>query len=91
MKLRLRRVTIDSNNAFIDKKPGAPPAKDDKGKKAEEMSQEEKDRAEKELKAKEDKEAEFGRWWESHTEQERFQLFFEDKFREPRVNFVSPA
>lgn len=53
------------------------------------MSGEEKERQEKELKAKEEKEASFNKWWESQTEQERFQLYFEDKFREPKIYFNS--
>jgi hypothetical protein len=75
----------------IDKKPGGPPGKDDKAKKPEEMPAEEKEKIEREARLKEEKEAEFSKWWESQTEQERFQLYFEDRFREPKVYFASQA
>jgi hypothetical protein len=41
------------------------------------------------LKLKEENEQEFNRWWESQSEQERFQLFYEDRFREPRIFFAN--
>lgn len=75
---------------ILDKKPGGPPAKDDKGKKPgeEAMSQEEKDRLEREAKEKEEKQAAFNKWWEEDlSDQERFQYYCEDKFREARIGF----
>ena len=58
---------------LIDKKPGGPPAKEDKNKKPEEtVSAEEKERHEREAREKEEKLAAYNKWWESQSEQDRF-------------------
>jgi len=55
------------------------------------VSAEEKERLERETREREEKQAAFAKWWEEQPEQERFQLFCEDKFREPRLVFAGPA
>lgn len=89
LSLRPPRVSTVSDLTVIDKKPGAPPGKDDKGKKPGEevISPEEKERQEKESAAREERQAAFAKWWEEQSEQERFQLYCEDKFREARLIF----
>ena len=76
---------------LIDKKPGGPPAKEDKNKKPEEtVSAEEKERHEREAREKEEKLAAYNKWWEDQSEQDRFQMYCEDKYREPRLQFAAP-
>jgi hypothetical protein len=76
------------SEASKNKKPGAPPGKDDKNKKPEEVvSPEEKERIERETAMREEKHAAFAKWWEEQSEQDRFQLYCEDKYREPRIHF----
>ena len=52
-------------NIGTDKKPGGPPAKDDKkGKPEEAVSAEEKERLEREARERDEKQAAFAKWWE---------------------------
>ena len=93
LNLRPLRVSTELKITVIDKKPGAPPGKDDKGKKPGEevISPEEKERQEKEAAAREERQAAFAKWWEEQSEQERFQLYCEDKYREARLIFPPQA
>jgi hypothetical protein len=54
------------------------------------LSPEEKERVEREAREKEEKQAAYAKWWEEQPEQEKFQLYSEDKFREPRLYFAGP-
>jgi hypothetical protein len=70
LSLRHQRVCDTIFLTVIDKKPGAPPGKDDKGKKPGEevISPEEKERLEKEAAAREERQAAFTKQWEEQTE-----------------------
>jgi hypothetical protein len=62
-------------NIYLDKKPGAPPGKDDKGKKPGEevISPEQQEKMEKEAREREERQAAFAKYWEEQlSEQERF-------------------
>lgn len=61
--------------AAKNKKPGAPPGKDDKGKKPGEevISPEQQEKMEKEAREREERQAAFAKYWEEQlSEQERF-------------------
>jgi hypothetical protein len=66
---------INKSSYLLDKKPGAPPGKDDKGKKPGEevISPEQQEKMEKEAREREEKQAAFAKYWEEQlSEQERF-------------------
>jgi hypothetical protein len=69
------KSNITTIHIFLDKKPGAPPGKDDKGKKPGEevISPEQQEKMEKEAREREEKQAAFAKYWEEQlSEQERF-------------------
>ncbi|CDW74115.1 tetratricopeptide repeat protein [Stylonychia lemnae] len=73
-------------------KKGAPPAKDPKKKGQEdEISAEEKERIEREQAEKEQKMEYYRQQWQEYSNQEKFERYCEDSFKEPSIKFIDSS